>query len=326
MAAKPLDAVIADLTHETAGWKSYSVAIALEQTLHAPVGLSVAGTVTRSREHYLATRHGERKYGQYAEVGDQEICVLLGFDETDRCASVQYQAPPNQARQKSITITKPFLDEARTGFKAIPAPLPFYVGLVPIRDAIRSAEAVGPSQVAGRECDRYYFAHVDGHGGTQDLVYHLDAATSYPLKVESFADRARFAAGTPFSIWEADRLDEVRDYHSVTDSRFITYAPTKVGGLEPQLVNKYHVELIHFDMAIPNDAFWPKYDPGVFVTDQITGNSRYNTPDGKAPVAAGTATDPNGLPWTGWAFTGAVTVGLALLVVGLLRWFRGQSG
>ena len=326
MADKPLDAVIADLTHETAGWMSYSVRIALEQTLHAPVGPNVAGTVTRSREHYLTTRHGERKYGQYAEVGEGEVCVLLGYDDTRRCASVRYQPPPNSTRQKSITITRTFLDEATTGFAAIPAPLPFYVGLKPIREAIQTAEEVGPSQVTGRDCVRYYFAKVSGRGGTQDLVYHLDAATSYPLKVESFANRAGFAAGTPFSIWEADQFDEVRDYHSVTDSHFTTFAPTQSGGLTPQLVNKYHVESIHFDLAIPNDAFWPKSDPGVFVTDLITGKSQYSTPDGKAPVVSSTATDPNALPWTGWAFTGAVTVGLALLVFGLLRLIRSKRG
>ena len=326
MADKPLDAVIADLTHETAGWMSYSVRIELEQTLHAPVGPSAAGTVTRSREHYLATRHGARKYGQYAEGGERDVCVLLGYDDTKRCASVRYQAPPDQAWQKSITINKTFLDEAATGFAAIPAPLPFYVGLAPIREAIRTAEAVGPSQVAGRDCSRYYFANVAGNRGTQDLVYHLDAATSYPLKVESFADRAGFAAGTPFSVWEADRLDEVRDYHSATDSHFTTYAPTRSGASAPQLVNKYHINSINFDLPIPRDAFWPRSDQGVFINNLITGESRYNTPDGKAPVAAGTAADPNALPWTGWAFTGAVTVGLALLVVGLLRLLRGKSG
>ena len=323
MADKPLDAVIADLTRETASWQTLTARIFLEQTLYAPIGPSPAGTVTQGRETYVASHTGERRYGQYSLVDDVEACVLLACDDLKSSALVRYLPPPHQLRQKSITISKDFLNESQTGFAAIPTPLPFYVGLQPIRTAISSASVIGPSQVAGHECTRYLFAKVPGNGSTQDLVYHLDTSTSYPLKVESFADSAQVAAETPFSVWEADRLDEVRQWHVATDSRFTTFAPTSAGGIIPQLVNKYHFDSIRFNTAVPASAFWPRYDPGVLINNTITGQMSYNTFDGKAPQAA-TAADPNALPWTSWAVTGGITVGLALLVVGLARWIKGS--
>lgn len=310
MAEKPLDAVVAELTHETASWGSISVIVALEQTS--------GGTVTRAREGYMATRHGDRRYARYARSGDHETCVLQGYDETTRCALVRYRKPPQENRQRSITISTSFVDEATTGFAAIPAPLPFFVGLVPIRAAIRAAAVLGPSRVAGRDCTRYLCRAVPGNGGTQDLVYHLDAATSYPLKVESFAAGAQVEAGTPFSVWEAERLDETQGFHVATDSHYATFAP---GEPAPQLLNKYHVDLIRFNGAIPSSAFWPVADPGVYINNTITGKAAYNTATGKAPDAAGAA-PTGGLPWGAWAATGGITLGVALLFVGLTRQFR----
>ena len=236
---KPLETVVAELTHETTGWTSLDARFTFEQTLFAAVGTAPAGTHTRGREEYRATRQGERKYTQFIEVEDREACVLAGYDTTDRCTSIRYARPPEEHRQTSILISKDFLDEATTGFRAIPAPLPYYVGLKPIHEAIRTAERVGPSQVAGRNCTRFYFARVEGHGGTEDLVYHLDASTSFPLKVEAFTDWPHFDAAAPFSVWQADTIDEAQGFHFAADSRFSTFTTTASGKPIPELINKY---------------------------------------------------------------------------------------
>ncbi len=318
---KPLAAVIADLTHETAGWGSIGARFALEQIVYAAVGPTPAGTITHGREDYMATRHGERKYAQYTEVEGRDVCVLFGYDVTTRCASVRYAKPPFETRQTSITISKAFLDEAVTGSNAIPAPLPYYVGLVPIHQAITTAERLGPSQVAGRDCFRFYFSKVGNPAATEDRVYHLDALTSFPLKVETFLDRAHFDAASPFSVWEAEAIGEAQGFHFAVDSRFTTFAPGAQGKLIPQLINKYHAASIQFNNAIPGSAFWPRADAGVFYDDTITGKSGYNTIDGKAPTATAAA-PPAILPWPPWITTGGITLGLALLVVGLTRRFR----
>ena len=317
MADKPLDAVIADLTHETASWGAIGAQVAMEQT--------VQGRVTRAREGYMAARHGERRYAEFSRAHNREVCVVQAYDDTTRCASVRFGDPVNPNRQTSITISKTFLDEAATGFAKIPDALPFFVGLVPIRTAIATARALGPSRVAGRDCTRHLCRAVPGPAGTQDLVYHLDAATSYPLKVETFLNEAHVAAGTPYRVWEADRLDEVQGFHVATDSRLTTFNLADPAHPIPDLVNKYHVDSIRFNEAIPITAFWPVADPGVLVTDTITGRSAYNTADGKAPSATTLDESPSGgLPWVSWAGTGGVTLGLALLVVGLGRWARGR--
>jgi len=317
---KPIDAVVADLTRETASWTTIGVKVSLKQVRHVAVGAAKPGTTTGNREEYSATSRGLRKYAQFSPIEGREMCVLLGYADGDRCASVRFQPPPNETRQRSITIAKSFLREASTGTAELPASLPFYVGLAPIRTAITRAEPIGPSRVLDRDCVRYSFANVPGDGATQDLVYHLDAATSYPLKVEAFANRDRFRADQPTTVWEVLKLDEVQGRHVATDSKFTTWIETEGGRRVPILTNFDHVDSIRFDDPTPADHFWPRYDPGVLIHDRIAGKSSKVGADGKttALIPSTTATPTTAL------FAAGLIIGLVLLVVGIAR--RRQRG
>ena len=313
--AKPIDAVVADLTRETV-WNSIGVKVSLKQVRYVAVGAAEPGTTTGNREEYTATLSGHRKYAQFATVEGQEVCVRLGYFDGERCASVQFQKPPHETELRSVTISQAFLNEATTKTAAIPAALPFAVGLTPIRVAITQAEPIGPSRVLDRDCDRYRFANIPGEAAMkQDLVYHLDAATSYPLKIEAFANHDRLVAGQPTTVWEVLKLDEVQGRHVATDSKFTTFLETTGGQRLPMLTNFDHVDSIRFDAAIPAAAFWPTYKPGVLINDRITQKSFKVGADAQATTRV-PATPAEIATWT---YGAGLAVGLTLFFIGLAR-------
>ena len=314
---KPIDAVVADLARETASWTSIAARVSVKQVRHLAVGEAGPGTTTGNREEYLATNHGQKKYAQFARVDDREVCVRLGYTDGARSASVRFQSPPNETRQRAITIAPGFLDEPKTGTAEIPAALPFYVGLVPIREAIPRARPVGPSRVLDHACTRYLIEGVAEGGTTQDLVYHLDAATSYPLKVESFANHDRFVADQPTTVWEAVRFDEVGERHVATDSKFTTFIEGQGGRRAPLLTDWHHVDGLRFDEAIPAATFWPEYEPGVLINDRIALKSYKVGAAGQATTQAAAPAVPPRPSAATWAFGVALALGLALLVGGL---------
>ena len=324
---KPTEEVVADLTRETASWRTIAAKVTLKQVRHVAIGEAPAGTTLGNSERYAATSFGLRKYGQYAPFEGREVCVRLGYTDGKRSAAVQFRRPPEQDRQRSITITRDFLDEAETGTAAIPMALPYYVGLVPIRTAIARAEPVGPGRVLDRPCTRYYFAGVAGGGSSQDLVYHLDDATSYPLAIESFANRERYAAGEPTTTWEARRFDEVQGRHVATDSDYTTFLVTAAGARAPMLTDSYHFAEIRFDDPIPVAAFWPNYEPGVRVVDRIAGTTTVPVPTPPLAGSGGATTTAASGP-IDWAIgVGVALLGLALvlMVVGLVRRARASA-
>ena len=317
---KPIDAVVADLTRET-DWSSLAVDVALRQVRLVEIDGARPGTTVGNRESYLTTASGQRKYAQFSRVEGRDVCVLLGYADGERCASVQFRPAPDQDRPKAVVIGKTFLREAKTGTAEVPAALPFFVGLEPLRDAIRRATPVGPGRALDRACDRYYFAGVRDGDATQDLVFSLDASTSFPLRVEAFADRPSFDAGRPLTAWEATRLDEVQGRHVAVDSRLSTYGVGPNRRWEPTLVNEYHVTNVRFDAAIPASEFWPRLEPGMLVYDRVAQKAYKVGADGQ-PATAQPAPARSSAPT--WAFSATLAVGLALVIVGIARRHRAR--
>ena len=336
---KTLDAIIQDLTRESMSWDSIQCEISIRQDLLITIGSTSPRSGTK-REEFMALATGPKKYGLYHTSETPPKCVLLGYSDGTRCVSVEYRRPPDEARQRSITITKTFLHEQASGYVNYPEPLRFqFVGLVPLREAIQRAEQAGPSRVAGRDCSRFYFSGVPGGSGTQDLLYHLDDLTSVPLKVEAYANRDRWAAAKPSTVWEAKRLDEVQTFHVATDSHYAAYINKPDVQPVLQLTEDYHIDSIRYNEPIPASAFWPVYDPGVYINDLIAGKEYYNTPDKKAPKQAvakeettSTSTPAPAPPivaekstdWTAFLSGAGVALGVAVLVAGLVLKLRGR--
>jgi hypothetical protein len=329
--AKSIEAVAADLVRETASWDSIDIRVTTEQHLLIPIGKNEPKT-SHADEQFIETFVGQKYYKKTdGEPGHQHI-VFLGYSESKQSASVIFKGSSHDGLQNSITLTKTFMDEQLTGHVMRPEPLRFlYVGLIPLREAVLKAERIGSDRVADRACELFLFKAVPGGSVTQDLLYHLDGATSMPLKVEAFANQSRFQAAKPSWIWEAMTLDNVQGYHISVKSRYTGFIVSEDAASTAQLVNDYSVESIRFNDKYPASTFWPKMDKGVFINDLIVGKSYYNTPDKKAPHEVGidavsASADPivAGEPSdaTPWASAAGVALGASLLLLGAYLWLK----
>ena len=259
--------------------------------------------------------------------------MWLGYSDGTRCAYVEFKRAPLRDKQQSITITKTFMDEQISGYVMRPEPIRFhYVGLIPLHEAITKAKNIGSDRVAGRECDIFLFSDVPGNPSRQDLVYHLDASTSLPLKVEAFANRERRESANPSWVWEAGTLDLVQGFHVSLNSRYTSYFVKDGAASTKQLVNEYKIDSLTFNKAHAASTFWPSYDKGVSINDLIARTSYYNTPNKKAPVELASSVSATAQPIvadqprdvTGWIAGGGVTIGGMLLIVGAFLWMRNR--
>jgi hypothetical protein len=327
---KSIDAVTLDLARETASWDSIDVIVATDQRLLVAIGKNPP-RVSHGSEHFIETADGQKYYIKSDGEPEHPRSVLLGYSDGKRCASVVFKDPPHQDEHRSITLTSTFMDEQLTGYVMRPEPLRFwYVGVIPLREAVLKAERIGSSRVAGRSCDGFLFSAVPGGNTSQDLVYQLDDATSMPLKVEAFSNQSRYKAGKPSWSWEAITLDVVQGYHVSLNSRYTGFIVKDDVASTTQLTEDYKVESITFNEKHPASAFWPTLQNGVFVNDLIAKKYYYNTPDKKAPVdtvakTASPVVDPIGAaqpsdstPW----ISGGVMLGVLLLVSAACMWIR----
>jgi len=331
--SKPIELVIADLLRETGSWDSIDAHINITQTLFIAIGDNPPKTSV-GEEHYIETFRGQKFYRTTENQSGTEVVGLLGYSDGVRCASVEFKRPPEQDQQHSITVTKTFMNEQLTGYVMRPDPLRWhFVGLIPLHEAIVKASQIGTDRVAGRGCDVFLFSAVPGQRGTQDLVYHLDRATSLPLKVEAFANQDRLKSAEPSWIWEAASLDEVQGFHVALSSRYTSFVLTEAASPTKQLTNEYKIDALKFNKSYDASTFWPLYDKGVSINDLIARKHYYNTPDKKAPpdVTAKTATAA-GVPivateppdYTPWIAGGGLMVGAILLLLGAGLWMRNR--
>src|SRR5579875_3836707 len=245
--SKSIDEIVADLLRETSSWESIRVRLTVTQTLHLQIGKTPPGSSERS-EYFIETAKGQKVYRASMDKAAGETVLWLGYCDGARCASVEYEQAPRQDRQHAITITKTFMDEQMTGYTMRPEPLRFhYVGLVPLHEAVQKAARIGSGTIIGRQCTVMLFAGVPGSSGTQDLVYHLDASTSIPLKVEAFANQDRLKASRPSWVWEATSFDEVQGFHVALNSRYTGFIVDGQGNSVKQLTNEYKITSLEFN-------------------------------------------------------------------------------
>jgi hypothetical protein len=328
--AKPIDQIVMELTRESS-WDSIAVQVRAEQTRFVAIGKNAPGAGFVSSERFMETADGERFY-EKTDSGRDARVIVLSYSDGKRCAAVERKRAPYQEEQNSITLTKTFANEQVTGYVMRPEPLRFaFVGLIPIREAVREAERIGDGIVAGRDTAIFLFSGVPSPNVTQDLVYHLDAATSVPLKVEAYANRLRFEAGKPSWVWEAIALDDVQGYHLCLKSRYTYFVVKDDSASIRQLSEDYTIESCKFNDTYPASTFWPAYDKGVFINDLIAQKSYYNTPDKKAPVDATVKTPSvvadrivvtDSTDLTPWVSGAGLALGSSFLVVGAYLWLK----
>ena len=267
--SKPIESIIADLVRETASWDSIDAHFKITQTLFIQIG-STPPKTSVSEEHFIETFRGQKFYKQSEKRSGKEVVGWLGYSDGVRCANVELRRPPQQDKQLSVVITKTFMNEQLTGYVMRPNPLRWhYVGLIPLHDAIAKAAPIGTDRVAGRVCNVFLFSAVPGRQRTQCLVYHLDDATSVPLKVEAFADRDRLKEGVPSWVWEASSFDEVQGFHVALNSHYTGFVIKDKTSPIKQLTDDYKIDVLNYNQSYDAAVFWPAYDEGVSIVDLI---------------------------------------------------------
>jgi hypothetical protein len=287
---KTIDTIAVQIARETHAADSIEISITLRQELLVVIGSKPPRTKV-IRENFIATARGQKFYRRSIESGGSEQTIWAGYSDGNRCASVEYSRPPHEKEQKTITITKTFMDEQLTGYTTRPEPIRFhYVGLIPLYEAITTAERAGRSLTAGRASNVFIFRAVPGTKSTQDLVYHLDDQTSVPIKVEAFANESRRVADKPSWVWEALTLDEVQGFHVPLRSRYKSFIVRDTSASQEKMIEDYTINTVQFNENHPASKFWPVQDNGVFINDLIAKKFYYNTPDKKAPPSEPIAT------------------------------------
>ncbi len=247
---------------------------------------------------YFETDRGERYFDEKIILPNEAVTHSSSYCDGKKCANITFSTEEPD-RQERVTIGHDFMTESMTGFRDAPPPFRFYhVGLIPLPEALASAERLGRVRVIQRNCNDFHFKDVGPSGRKQSLVYSLDEETSVPLRIAAYADPDRLHDGMPNWVWEAATLDKVSDRHFPLSSTYSSFRVTKTDTGQwtsrPDLTRTIQVKEITFDAAIPHTAFWPTIQPGVLVLDAIT-KRKYREPGGapttKESAGAG-ARDP----------------------------------
>jgi hypothetical protein len=323
-----LDAMIANLLRETSGWESIEVQVEISQTLHVAIGRNLPVTGTKI-EHLIETAAGQRFFKMKGCAPEEACAFMAGYRDGKRCAYVESKRPPHESEQKSITITKSFMNEQLTGFRHGPSAVALrnFVGLIPIHQALPKAIRMGQSRVMERPCEIFRFPRVPTSQGTCELVYHLDSVTSIPLKVEIFADDSMITAQTPSSIWEATSFDTIQGFHVALNSKYDSFIQRDDRHTH-QLTEVQKVKTIAFNQKYDSSTFWPTYQPSVYINDLIQRNHYFNTPNKKAPESITTTPDAQAIIGGPQDTIFSATylglgVGITCLCIGMILWIQG---
>lgn len=325
--------VAARLKLESQGWSSIEMRVRTVQTVDDPGAGPHPGLDIESR--YVETASGKRFYDTTSREPNGLVVRRTGYRDGSRCANVTYQSD-DPSEQAQIVVSRVFLREADFGYVERPEPLAFYyVGLVPLHEALRGAERLEDSVVLGRPCDRFLFPEVKGGGRAQALVYHLDRATSVPLKVTAHRDRKDLTDRGASWTWEATSLERVAGHNVVMTSKYRSYHFVKNEGATEQvqdMTNVYTVESVEYDKSYPSKMFWPTFGPGAQVFDVIE-NKSYRAPGGEPepdikpldpssgePIRIGPETN-----WGRLASWGLIALGIAGLIGCLIALLRRRS-
>ncbi len=277
-------------------------------------------------EHYVETAEGQRLFDTRKLLGDETVGRAAYFCDGRRCADALFDPPDLELRPTHVAIKASFHSEAQHERPSRPVPLLFFhVGRKPLDKALVDSEHLGEGRVIDRDCDVFLFRQVNW-GMAQDHVYSLDRTTGIPLKVASYRDEAARQADDPLWVWTAESLDEVDGRPIVLKSS--QYEPKVDDGAD---INRpIQVLSVAYDRDYPASTFWPTIQPGVHVFDTIARRD-YDQPGPRPPAAPppiAAAEVPSPIvaePGTGWGSylkAGSLVLGVALLVGGLILWWR----
>lgn len=287
---------------------------------------------SRIDQRYVETSAGRRLFDNLGTGKGGWISHYAGYSDGTKCAYVEYDHKV-PGKQVAIGISHKFMGEMTHGFLEAPEPYRFsHVGLVPLRQALPKAGRAGSAEVIGRPCEVFHFKAVGSAAKTQLLAYYLDRATAVPLKVVACGGPDELRDDMPNWKWEATSLDNVGKHHFPLASTYTSFvrlkgADGKVESL-PQMFQTIKVTSIKYDAPVAESTFWPVYQPGLEVDDNISHRT-IKVPGGDVQAKKGQHTGtPLEVPEPRGSTTGLVLagVGLSLMVLSaaFLLWRRAR--
>lgn len=325
----PIEVIVERLSRELASADSIRIVVRSDYRRDALVDPAVTTSGYDSyREEivYIQSESGLRRLESRLVPSDRSRERLsIDFLDGERAANLLRRGttPPGEGQ---VTITRTFGTE-QFGLSGHPTPLDtFYVGAMPLQEAVLNATRVGIDRHLDRECDVFLFRDVALRNPSMEDVCYLDRETSVPLKVVRYADDQARREDRPLVVWAAKSIDEVEGFHIPLSSERIRY---QGDGSEPTAVSyraQFEVQEVQFHESYDTSMFWPEISPRMTVFDHIREEATFPR-DGTAAAASTSqgssppirATDSVGLPFA------PILIGLggALLVAGLLvRWRR----
>ena len=324
----------ARLEIETSGWKSIRLRVR-EEILNMPTAYNNIPSQLESMEWlYSETHRGQKLLDWTFRSTGAPTRRLAFYCDGTKCAGVEY-VPGDPDRQKAIGQSPTF------GFASLrlswqpdrPVPLErYYLHGKPLHDLLPSGSLVGESTTASRPCVIVKFSNVSMFKRHADLRVSFDNATGVPLRFSFGNDPEE-----PLWTWEADGLESVDGYHIPRISHDREYFI----GRDPQsiLVRRYILEEAEFDRVYPASMFWPVAQEGVKIGGSVSDSSRKAAAP-SAPEAAKRAdlagrNEPvqnvptiEAIPVTTWVDLvrpGSLALGIALLIGGIVLWWRRSS-
>ena len=173
-------------------------------------------------DHYIETATGKRLLESENMKDGKVVSRSFHYGDGTKFADVNFNSK-NPDEQAVVYIKREFWLEEKNDRRQLPQPLLYlYVGREPLYEALTKAEYLGKSEVMGRECHAFLFPQVRW-SVPQDQIFHLDNATSIPLKVETFRDKAARDKKETLGAWTAQSLDKVEGHYVPLKSTTVAY-------------------------------------------------------------------------------------------------------
>lgn len=332
MPSSPGEACSIKLAREMKGWASIELKVRAEGTNHI-LAKGHTPHFTNSY-HYIETNHGQRMMDAISRAStDLPGARYSAFCDGSKCANIIYRG---EKRQDRVTIGRSFDDEEKSGSTSRPMPFSvYYVGKVPLLEAVQKGRYLGEGRVEGRKSLVFLFPKVKWAMAIQDLVYDLDQETSIPIRLRSFLgnlDENDVDGSQPAWTWTALSVDTVQGFHMPLRSSMVSYGGRNAAASDKRRTLDLTIESLQYNKKYPKETFWPVIQPGVEVINSIE-KTQYVIPGGEREgpgqqEAAALSSAPASQPadWSGWASTAGFGVGSALLLFGLVSRWRRQRG
>jgi hypothetical protein len=323
--ATPVETAASRLSWEIDSWTAIELHLHVEYTDYENKTNIYTNIIDNT---YIETALGQRLLESCSRPHNGAEKLSISYSDGTRCADVTHRGGKGSV-QTQVILKRAFFNEDRSAGNGRPVPLKnYYLERLPLhKTLLRKASHVGADRHLGRESDTFLFAGVSWSRAPVDLVYCLDHETGVPLEIRCYEGADARRRDLPSWVWDAESLEVVDGHHFPMNSATVAY---HAGTSEKQASWRMQVTELRYNQEYPKSLFWPVIQPGAMVWDRLAGKN-YQVPlpkdaalakqeEGVAAAEPIRARPPDGV--TTVISTAGFGLGLALLMIGLVTWWR----